>query len=247
VVIRKKADFTYFLVSDKQILGGKVIFSAEESRHIVKVCRIESGDTILATDGKGCLYKIKVESTTKSEVGGTIVETINYDPPDRYCHLAMPLATVSKTDWVIEKCTEIGITGFHYFVSEKSTGKSPTSIRVDRFRRVALSAIKQSMRTFVPTFELHNDLNALSKVFEQYNLVIWGHLDKNAAQIGDLLSSAEFQRILVIVGPEAGFSGPELTLMKQAGAIPIRYGEHRLRMETAAVVLPALVMDSLGG
>jgi len=66
----KKADFTYFIVDDSGISGDSVSFSDDESRHILKVCRMQVGDTIFATDGAGKLMKITIESTSKSRVYG---------------------------------------------------------------------------------------------------------------------------------------------------------------------------------
>ncbi|MBU1319844.1 MAG: 16S rRNA (uracil(1498)-N(3))-methyltransferase [candidate division Zixibacteria bacterium] len=240
----RKADFTYFLVSEADIHGDEVTFSADESRHITKVCRMKAGDTLSATDGEGRLLEVRIESITKTGVIGQIVRATTQELPTKLCHLAMPIAVSQKTDWVIEKCTELGVDRFHIFSSEHSTSKSSGSKRLDRCRRVALSAIKQSMRRHAPNFEQHESVASLTRVFADYSLVAYGHFDEDTDTLSQLLASDKFDRILVLVGPEAGFTDEEIQILKSAGAVAVRYGNHRLRMETAAIVLPTLVIES---
>jgi 16S rRNA (uracil1498-N3)-methyltransferase len=241
----KKADFTYFLVDESDVNGNSVKFSADESRHILKVCRLQNGDVILATDGAGKLLKVTIESTSKSRVTGKVVASQIEERPRKSCHLAIPIAASQKMDWVIEKCTEIGIDKFHFFACERAMGKPPGSKRIERARRIAAAAIKQSMRTYVPAFESHDGILSLSESFGLYDLVVYGHFDITIGPLSKVVSSRDFERILVLVGPESGFSDSELQILQRAGAVPSRYGDHRLRMETAAVVLPALIIDSL--
>jgi len=240
----RKADFTYFLVNEVDIHDDEVTFSTDESRHITKVCRMKCGDTLFATNGDGRLLEVRIESITKGGVLGQIVRATTQERPAKLCHLAMPIAVSQKTDWVIEKCTELGVDKFHIFSSEHSTSKSSGSKRFDRCKRIALSAIKQSMRTFSPSFEPHDSVASLTRVFADYSLVAYGHFDENTGTLSQLLASDRFDRILVLVGPEAGFTDGEIQILKSAGAVAVRYGNHRLRMETAAVILPALVIES---
>ncbi len=244
-LIIKRSEFTYFFLSRGSVVGNSVAFSDVESRHIVKVCRVSEGDLILATDGQGHVFRIRVTDISKMSVSGTIVDTVSYDRPRVRCDLAVPITTVQKTDWVIEKCTEIGVRAFHLFLCDRAAARTIRESRADRFNRIAVSAIKQSMRAFLPEFHSYSDLRSLTGLFQQYGMVIFGHLGGGSRGLRSVLSSTHSGSALVLAGPEAGFSDGEIELLIAAGATPVSFGKHRLRMETAALVLSAMVIESL--
>ncbi len=205
---------------------------------------MQVGDIISATDGNGRVYRIEINDVSKTSVAGKITDTVAESPSAIQCDLAIPAASAQKTDWVIEKCTELGVSAFHLFACERSTGRRIRGNRIERSRRIAVSAIKQSMRTFLPQFYSYDNLKLLAEVFSRYDLVLYGHLDEGSQELQAALDSHTYKTALVLVGPEAGFTDGETRLLKNAGAVPVSYGEHRLRMETAAIILPAFVLES---
>ncbi len=243
-LIIKKSEFTYFFLHQEDAIGDRATFSAEESRHLTKVCRVKVGDIISATDGNGRVHKIEIEDASKTSVAGKIADTVTESPLPIQCDLAIPAVSAQKIDWVIEKCTELGVSAFHLFACERSTGRQIRENRIERCRRIAVSAIKQSMRAFLPQFYSYGDLKSLAGVFSRYDLVLYGHLDEDSQELQVALSSNANKTTLVLVGPEAGFTEAETRTLNDAGAVPVSYGEHRLRMETAAVILPAFVLES---
>jgi 16S rRNA (uracil1498-N3)-methyltransferase len=241
-VIIKKTEFTYFDAGN--VAGESISFSTEESRHITKVCRLDVGDKLTATDGEGNLYDVELTSVSKDTVEGVILNREVVKRPERTCDLAVPIVTVTKSDWIIEKCVEIGVHRFHLFASDKTTATTISDNRRGRLMRVVTSAMKQSMRAFKPGIVFHDNLGDLISMFDKYDLVLIGHLDREAVSVSDTLRSSTAKSVLLLVGPEAGFSEQELNSAIDAGAMPVNFGSYRLRMETAAVVLPALVIES---
>ena len=205
---------------------------------------MQVGDAISATDGSGHLYKIEIDDVSKASVAGKITDTISESRSGIRCDLAIPSASAQKTDWIIEKCTELGVSSFHLFACDRSTGRQVRENRIERYRRIAVSAIKQSMRASLPQFCSHENLKSLAELFSRYDLVLYGHLAEGSQEIQAALDSHTFKTALVLVGPEAGFTDGETRLLEDAGAVPVGYGEHRLRMETAAIILPSFVLES---
>jgi 16S rRNA (uracil1498-N3)-methyltransferase len=205
---------------------------------------VQVGDTISATDGNGRVYKIEIDDVSKTSVAGKIADTVTESPSAIQCDLAIPAASAQKTDWVIEKCTELGVSAFHLFACERSTGRRIRENRIERSKRIAVSAIKQSMRAFLPQFYSYEHLKSLAELFSRYDLALYGHLDEGSQELRAALDSHTYKTALVLVGPEAGFTEAETRTLNDAGAVPVSYGEHRLRMETAAVILPAFVIES---
>jgi 16S rRNA (uracil1498-N3)-methyltransferase len=190
------------------------------------------------------VYRIEVDDVSKSSVVGKITDVVTEILAEIQCDLAIPAASAQKTDWVIEKCTELGVSAFHLFTCDRSTGRRIRENRIERCRRIAVSAIKQSMRAFLPQFYSYEDLNSLAEVFARYDFVLYGHLDEDSQELRAALDSHTCKNALVLVGPEAGFTEDETRLLEDAGAVPVRYGEHRLRMETAAIILPTVILES---
>ena len=243
-LIIKKTEFTYFYLDQGCVVGNRATFSAEETRHLIKVCRVQAGDAISATDGNGCVYTIEIDDVSKTAVAGRITDMVTLDREATQCDLAVPAASAQKTDWVIEKCTELGVSAFHLFACDRSTGRRIRENRIERCRRIAVSAIKQSMRAFLPQFFSYEDLKSLAELFSRYDLVLYGHLAEGSQELRKALDSHTFKTALVLVGPEAGFTDGETRLLEDASAVPVSYGEHRLRMETAAIILAAFVLES---
>lgn len=246
-LIIKKAEFTYFFLDRGSVVGERAAFSAAESRHLLKVCRARVGDLIYATDGEGRVYRIQIDDISKGLVAGRIWTMTAYRMKGVRCELAVPIASQQKTDWVIEKGTELGVVAFHLFACDKSISEEVSQGRIERLRRIAVSAIKQSMRYFLPDFYVHNDLKSLVSAFGNFGLVLYGDLGGRSRELRSIIESSDFESILIVVGPEPGFTVEEKTLLEKAGAIPASCGENRLRMETAAIVLPALVTELVRG
>lgn len=244
-LIIKKAEFTYFFLDKSSIVGSRATFSPEESRHLVTVCRAAVGDLVSATDGDGAVYQIEIDDVSKAAVAGRITDTTRHDRPDAGCQLAVPIASQQKVDWIVEKCTELGVAAIHLFTSDKSVAKRITQTRIKRLHRLAVSAIKQSMRSFLPRFHTYDDLKSLVGAFGDFDLVVYGDLGDHSRGLRSAIESSDAGSVLIVVGPEPGFTAEERFLLEDAGAVPVTYGNHRLRMETAAVVLPALVMELL--
>jgi 16S rRNA (uracil1498-N3)-methyltransferase len=240
----KRADFTYFLLNIEDVTGEIALFSESESRHMVRVCRLKEGDSVVATDGAGSVFDIQIAATAGGRVEGIILDMHTVSRREQRCSLAVPLSTIQKSDWVVEKCTEIGVDGFLIFPCGKGTIINASDSRRRRLERVAISAMKQSMRAYSPTIQYFESFDEFLMTLFQYDIALLGHLDQDSATISELVYSLAVTNVLTIIGPESGFMGNEVVSLREAGARTVRFGDGRLRMETAAVVLPAVVLES---
>ena len=157
--------------------------------------------------------------------------------------VAFGLALQGKTDDIIEQCTQLGVRSFVPLLTANSQSRldeEKTRSRIDRWRKVAISAVKQSLRSYLPTIGAPLDTNRLAGSIGEYDLALVGSLRGKRLEIDDRLVSAK--RFLLITGPEAGFTFEEETTLISAGALPVLIGERRLRAELAPVVLTTLVL-----
>jgi 16S rRNA (uracil1498-N3)-methyltransferase len=220
-----------FYLPDAQI--GTISFPEEESKHIVKVLRMKEGDGFCVTDGNGSLYDAElIDAHPKRAMANLSNQRNGYDIRDFKVSIAIaPTKLNERTEWFLEKATEIGIDEVKLFSSYHSERRVAN---VDRFKKIVISAMKQSVKSKMPIVEDMVSFDKLVKQnYEGQKFIAW--IDDNVKeQLCDLYKKGE--NALILIGPEGDFSKEEVALAKEYGFIPVSLGEARLRTETAAVV-----------
>jgi 16S rRNA (uracil1498-N3)-methyltransferase len=155
-------------------------------------------------------------------------------------------------DFLVEKATEIGVSSIIPIVTQRNLVKvddaSREKSKIDRWRRVAVAAMKQSLRTVLPEIHEVTPFVQLLPQIKYYDLCLIASLEKDAKNLRDCEQlKTKPDRVLLIVGPEAGFTDEELSKAKSQGAIPISLGTRRLRTETAGLVFLSLALHQLAG
>nr|WP_320021790.1 16S rRNA (uracil(1498)-N(3))-methyltransferase [uncultured Draconibacterium sp.] len=220
-----------FYVPD--ISGAEVILNETESKHAIRVLRLKEGDEIELVDGKGGFYKARIKNANPKKCQLSIIESqTDFGKKDFHLHIAIaPTKNIDRTEWFLEKCTEIGIDEVTPLLSEHSERKV---IKPERLEKILVSAMKQSVKAYLPKL---NGLTKLSDLLSQAtetkkfiahcNEGEKPHL-KNVVNPGD--------KVLILIGPEGDFSPEEVTLALEYGFEAISLGNARLRTETAGVV-----------
>ncbi len=149
-----------FFLSDAKL--GMISLPEEESRHCVKVLRMKEGDRFCVSNGKGSLFDAElIDANLKKAVASLYNEYSGYDNKDFVLEVAIaPTKSNDRTEWFLEKATEIGIDKVKLFVSCHSERKV---VNVDRFRKVMIAALKQSIKSKLPLIEDVVSLETLVK------------------------------------------------------------------------------------
>jgi 16S rRNA (uracil1498-N3)-methyltransferase len=205
--------------------------TGQEAKHATRVLRIRLGDQIHVTDGAGKLYHCSVTEIQKSDVICNILETQSEERKSPFVTLVVGLIKKrDRLEFAVEKCVELGVDEIVVFRGDHS---EKGNVRLDRLESTALSAMKQSLRVFLPKVSFAESLADVIESFEQAGAIIYadetleqkvsqGHLDNN---------------LMLVVGPEGGFSESERNVLKNRGGVPYSLGDKRLRTETAAVTV----------
>lgn len=227
-----------FYCPPSNIRGDIAELGKKESRHASKVLRFSEGDFITFTDGKGGVYEgaivrqgdksVQIKVSSKKEI-----------PPYKP-HLILGMGIIKKRDrleFAVEKATELGVSEICFFRSDHTVKEN---VRMDRLESTALTAMKQSQRAWLPeikhipslekVLDLHRDACCLA-AHEKINPENTGEYPRNNA------------KMLLLVGPEGGFSEREIEQVRQRGGQLISLGEYRLRAETAAIVFLSSFLD----
>jgi 16S rRNA (uracil1498-N3)-methyltransferase len=204
----------------------------EESKHCIKVLRLQNADQIFLIDGRGGFYTASILDAHPKKTLLKITEIKNdFGMRNHYLHIAIaPTKNIERTEWFLEKATEIGIDEVTFLITDRSERKE---IKTDRLKKVVTSAVKQSIKAYHP--ELNEPVNFkkfIHKRFSEQKFI--AHCMEGSKK--DLKNLIEpHGRYLILIGPEGDFTSSELSLALEAGFTPITLGDSRLRTETAAL------------
>ncbi|MCW5912632.1 MAG: 16S rRNA (uracil(1498)-N(3))-methyltransferase [Cyclobacteriaceae bacterium] len=203
----------------------------DESRHAVKVLRMQVGDELCVTDGEGRFYKTGIISTDARKCSFEIRETAFQEPRKFRIKLAIaPTKNIDRMEWLVEKAVEIGIEEIHFMVCKNSERKN---INRDRLVKIAVSAMKQSGQYYLPAIQDIKSFDEAVAVPADEKFICYVDNDNP----NHLKSLAHPNRsYLVLIGPEGDFSADELKLALAKGFVKTSLGPTRLRTETAALV-----------
>jgi 16S rRNA (uracil1498-N3)-methyltransferase len=220
------------LFYSKDFLGNLATLDEEESKHCLQVMRLKSGDEVFLTDGKGHLWKGILHASGKKYAAvelGDLCRSEAINPAQ--CSLAVaPTKNIDRIEWLIEKATEIGLVDFWPILTRRT---ERTKIRIDRLQKIALSAMKQSNRLWMPV--VHEPIDFQQFIALQKSPCYIAHCEEGEAKKPLHLFRENGAQGTVLIGPEGDFSPEEIDLALNSGCTAVSLGEARLRVETAAL------------
>lgn len=207
----------------------------EESKHVFKVLRKKIGDHISITDGRGNLYKGTINHITSNRCDLNIAHAKTLPLPSYQLHIAIaPTKMNDRMEWFLEKATELGITRITPILCDHSERKK---INIDRFERIIVSAMKQSLQFHKPQLDDLISFNEFIQSNYKANKLIAHCEETDKQQITTYINANESS--LILIGPEGDFSTREINAALKNEFKPVALGNNRLRTETAGVYTAA--------
>lgn len=253
-----------FFVEPARVAGGIVILVGGDVHHLRSVLRLRPGDEIAVADGLGTDYRVRLTRIERSEAEGAVVaQNASAGEPSLAVTLFTGLSKGERMEYTIQKATEIGVTAIVPVITERSV-KAPAaerfSGRLERWRRIAAEAAKQSGRGRVPAVaepvhweaainERGASLPASASLPEPPPspplLIPWE--EAGGPRLKEALRAmAPVRSLGIAVGPEGGLTADEVALGVSRGAVAVTLGPRILRTETAGPVAAALCLYELG-
>jgi len=228
-----KIDFLFY---SPEIEKTKCLDSVD-SLHAVKVLRKKQGDIIQVTDGIGGRYRCSISDPNPKACKLDIIDfEKDYKAPKRRIFVGIcPTKNADRIEYFIEKSVEIGISGI-FFIKTQHT--YPKKINIERFKKIAISGMKQSLKAYMPEMSEMVSFNNFLKESSRFSQKMIAHLDKQATEISKMELDSE---LLIFIGPEGDFSKEELKMAKENNFKTVTLGENRLRTETAGVVAVSIL------
>jgi len=218
------SDIELYYTPKELVAEDQLILTGDEFHHSVNVMRNSVGDILYVTDGKGYILTSKITSISENKLSARIIERRIFENKARNIWFCIPiLKNPDRLKFAFEKSVELGITNFILFSSRYTISKK---LNPEKYHKVVLAAMKQSLRVFLPRIDSasFNDIIKLD-----------GHkilFDQNAKQEFDGKLNSNNQTYYLF-GPEGGFDENEIESLEQENRFSL--SSNRLRSETAII------------
>jgi len=218
---------------------AKPILPETEARHVLQVLRMKTGDVLDVTDAAGKKGKARL---LNEKPGNCLLQVLESETTDRlwtgeFWLAVAPTKNLDRMEWLVEKATEIGCQGFHFFRSRRT---ERNQLNTERLNKIALSAMKQSGQFFLPQIHWHDKLQLVP--FGEFNRIITADLSAKETKI----KQGKHEKILLLIGPEGDFTPEELDFLAEKKTESLRFLPQVLRTETAALYSLMLARSSAG-
>lgn len=226
----------YFFVDPKDVHDRVALVRGDEFKHLSRVLRKKEGELVVLLDGEDHWYEAVIQLIDKTHAECEILELkrrVNEPKIDITLAVSL-LRNPARFDVLIEKATELGVRTIVPLLCERTI---PRNEKHARLEKIALAAMKQCGRSYLPkVLELSPLADALA-IGGKYSLRLIPHEKTEQSQfIGAVLQHhTNLTSVLIVIGPEGGFTDSEITLANKCGCVPISLGPRRLRAETAAI------------
>jgi 16S rRNA (uracil1498-N3)-methyltransferase len=233
-----------FFISPEQVSGQSITISGEDVNHIVKVLRMKTGDELLLCDGKGAEYSAKIVQVNKSDITAEVKARSMREIRYPLITLGQGLPKSDKMDWIVQKATELGVANIVPLTTERTIVKpKDEEKRVARWQKIAREAAMQSNRPDIPLVETIRPFSDFVQIpnseLRTLRLMPW---EEGTVPIKEILpANPGMKNIIVLIGPEGGFSAHEAEAAQGKGFHLASLGPNILRTETAAIAALSMI------
>jgi 16S rRNA (uracil1498-N3)-methyltransferase len=220
-----------FYVSN--ISGSEIILDETESKHAIRVLRLQNGDRVQVINGAGGFYEAEISDAHPKKCKLVIIKSQKeFGKKDFHLHIAIaPTKNIDRFEWFLEKATEIGIDEITPLLSCHSERKT---VNVERLEKILVSAMKQSLKAYLPKLNETTAFKELVVSNKTKNKYIAYCDDIRKTHLKNALLGG--QDTLILIGPEGDFSPEEVNLAIENDFKVVSLGAARLRTETAGIV-----------
>ena len=219
----------------QNISKNKILIEGEEYTHITKVMRHSVKNELYVTDGKGKIYSGLISKIDKKNMELEIGNILTFENRFKNISFCIPkLKSNDRFEFALEKCAELGITNFIIFDSERTISRTN---KIERWEKILISAMKQSLHSFLPNIEMHKFNNIVN--FQGNKVAFEQSASKKINELINIPDEAYY----FIFGPEGGLSERELNFFE--GENIYKISDNRLRTETAVVSAATLITSKI--
>ena len=223
------------------------------AHRMATVLRMRAGDEAILFDGSGDDVRVRLDDVRDRRV--TAVEIARAPGPREprlKVHLYQSITKGERFEWLLEKATELGVSGVTPLVAARAVVKTAgEGNRAERWRRIVVEAAEQCERSSVPLIGAPQSFDAALESAGGVLVLPYEDAGNAAPNINEVLNRRvddvfALAEVSVFIGPEGGFEPGEVERARAAGAEIVTLGDRVLRSETAGLVAATLIMQSVG-
>lgn len=223
-------------------LDDKLNIKDSDKHHIINVMRMRKGDNVEIVFNEE-VFLCVIKEINKKSVEIEKIKKLHIDNElEKKITIAIPLLTEKKIDFILQKCTELGVYDFVFIDTERSKIKLDGKIdkKIERWETISKEAAEQSYRNIIPKI---NGLYSITDIINMdYDLKLVCSTKESEKTIKNVLqNSTNYDRIIIVVGPEGGITDKEEEILNKNEFISVTLGKTILRAETA----PMFVMSAV--
>ncbi|MDO8600886.1 MAG: RsmE family RNA methyltransferase [bacterium] len=227
----------FFLQQDIPESGNLILHEKPLMHQMSAVLKLKAGESVILFNGSGRDFEFRIAKISPQAVFGHITKvSLNKRDPILQIHLYQAMIKKNNFEWVLQKCTELGVKTFIPILSERSIKKG---LNRERAEKIVREAVEQSGQDIIPSI---TDPISFS---EAINRIGRGETIILCDQSGTLLPNERFfegKLIHIFVGPEGGYSEKEINAVREHGGMVLSLGQRVLRAETASVAVVSLAL-----
>lgn len=233
--------------------GGIITIGGSTHRHLIKVLRLKVGDSLIAVDGSGREYLVRLVAVeARTALAEVVAEQAAVPGPPVEVILVLGLPKGEKLALVTQKATELGVTRIIPVPTQRSVVRLEAAKREERCGRwqaIASAAAAQCGRNTVPAIDWFGGLEDALRALPDGTVLLmpWeGERERGLRQVLASLRERGPSRVAVLVGPEGGWAPEEVEVARRYGALTVSLGPRIMRCETAAIAALAVILYELG-
>lgn len=235
-----------FFIKEADISGQTVVLKGDDCHHLINVRRISAGDLLRLRSENGRGYTARVTDIERMEIRLDILEETAPGEGPVNILLYVALLKGGNFEFVLQKAVEVGVNRIIPVLSSRTVPDPGKKIedKHERWNKIVSGAAKQCFRSSMPVLDyplsfsdvLEKDISVMKLIAHPGALT---ELRDHLALSG---KTGKPDSVSLLVGPEGGFSESEISSASAHGWVPVNFGTTHLRAETAAVILPSLVI-----
>ena len=236
-----------FYIEKTDIIENTAVITGEEAQHISRVLRMKKGDRVTLCDGEGFFYEAVLTDFADKSVTAEILSKREAETePQVKVTVFQGIPKNPKLETIVQKLTEIGAVRLVPMDTKRAVAKLDKENKVERLRKIAREAAKQSKRGIVPDVLSPMSFKDAVKMAAEADIALIPYEEEREISLKRALSGKTPKTVSVMIGPEGGFDSEEITLAKENGITSVTLGKRILRTETAPLAVCAAILYELG-
>ncbi len=236
-----------FFISPDAVSGTAVSIPEDVSAQIRRVLRLKEGTVVQFLDNSGSLYESAIHYEDEKHLTAEVLEKRPAEgEPEVFITLFTGLTQREKFEWILQKCTEAGVSAIVPMITERSLIRKASDIagKEERWKKILKEAAEQCGRGRIPGLMPAMSFRQAAESAGQADLALFCWEEEKKRSLREIIEPKReaIRKVSLMIGPEGGFSEEEADTARDHGWQPVTLGRRIYRMETAAVAAVILTL-----